>query len=144
MLRVVGPASRARSSMRYSPETGAPCGWRTAASKSCDTAFSMTSRECRRTRLGARRRLARTPAMVPVSAREYRSEAIVAARSGRSADASVGGSGDRLVVGKPEVPHLSKVLGGEPGVHRSVETVLGEIPAAATGHPRRLGEPLLD
>src|SRR5581483_11617293 len=55
--------------MRYSPETLTPWGWRTAASNSCETAFSMTSRDWRRTRLGARRKLASTPAMVPVSDR---------------------------------------------------------------------------
>src|ERR1700739_1520356 len=103
----------------------------------------MTSRDCRRTRLGARRRLARTPAMVPVSARDGRSGAIVQACSGRGTDAD-GSLLDRVVVGEPEVPHLSKVLGGEPRVHRCVETVLGQIPTAATRHPRRLGEPLLD
>ena len=72
--RPAGPGLRC--GIRRSP--GA-VGWRTAASNSCDTAFSMTSRDWRRTRLGTRRRFARTPAMVPVSARGGRSGAIAQA-----------------------------------------------------------------
>src|ERR1700753_1619449 len=109
MFRVVVPAARARSSMRYSPEPRAPFGYRTAASNSCETAFSTTSRDWRRTRLGARRRFAKIPAMVPVSARGGRSGAI--ASGGRAP--TYGGVLDRVVIGVLEIAHLSKILGGE-------------------------------
>ena len=49
-----------------------------------------------------------------------------------------------FVVAESEVPHLTKILGGEARVHRGVEAVLGQIPAAAARHPGRLGQPLLN
>src|SRR5262249_32362989 len=64
--------------------------------------------------------------------------------SGGCADQGAGVLGDRLVVRVAEIPHLSKILGGESGVHGPVETILGEIPTAATRHPGRSGEPSLD
>ena len=45
----------------------------------------------------------------------------------------------RPVVAEPEVPHLSKILRGEARVHRRVETVRRQVPAAAARHPGRLG-----
>src|ERR1700753_3743126 len=116
MLRVVVPARRARSSIRYSPEALTPCGWRAAASKSCDTAVSMNSRDWRRTRLGARRTLYRTLAIVPGSGRDGRSGAISVRCSGRRGGTRSGVVRYRVIVGEPEIPHLAKILRGEPGV----------------------------
>jgi hypothetical protein len=57
----------------------------------------------------------------------------------RSTDGGVRALCDRDVVPEPEVPHLLKILGGEARVHRSVETVRGQIPAAAVRQLRGEG-----
>src|SRR6476661_7486129 len=140
MLRVVVLASWASSSMRYSPDAAIPCGW-TAASNSCDTAVSMTSRELLRICLGARRRPPRMVEIAPAGCRGC----LAADISGRRRDRRRGGVVRHgLVVAESEVPHLTKILCREARVHRCVEPVLRQIPAAAPRHPGRLGEPLLD
>src|ERR1700754_1753401 len=102
----------------------------------------MKSRDWRRTRLGARRTLYRTLAIVPGSGRGGRFCAISA--SGARGNARRGPARHRLVVRVAEIAHLAKILGGETRVHRAVEALLGEIPTPATRHPGRLGEPALN
>src|SRR5689334_12409618 len=123
MLRVVVPANRASSSMRYSPDASMPCGW-TVASNSCDTADSMTSREPLRICRSARRTLARIVEIAPAGCRGCLAEDM----SGRLCCLA---SRVRDVVPEPEVLHLTKILGRKAWVHRGVEAVLGEVPAAA-------------
>src|SRR5882757_9144444 len=130
MLRVVVRASRASSSIRYSPDASTPCGC-TAASNNCDTADSTTSRELRRICL-------RIADIAPACCR-----GCLAAMSGRRRDGGPCVPRYRLVIPRSEVAHLSKILGGEPGVHRRVESVGGQVPTAAAAHPGRLRQPLL-
>ncbi len=126
--------------MRYSPDASTPCGW-TAASNSCDTAVSMTSRELLRICRSARRRPAEDD-------RNRAPQAVVAVwRTSQAEDVTTRAAGvacHRVIVAESEVAHLTKILGRETRVHRCVEAVLRQIPTAAARHPCRLGQPFLD
>src|ERR1700736_2886436 len=147
MLRVVVPASRARSSIRYSPDALVTHGSRLAASNNCatmpSTRPSTRSRDWRPTRRGARRRLASRAAMPPAG---WWCDGRSAGMSGRRPRARPGRElmGGCAVVVEPEIPHLPKILRGESRIHRGVEAVPGQIPAAATRHPGGVLEPPLD
>src|SRR5215218_3176979 len=138
MLRVVVPAIRASSSMRYSPDASMPCGCK-VASNNCETADSTTSREPVRICRSARRTPPRIVEIAPAGCRGC----LLPDMSSRRRDRWCGGARPRLIVGEPEIPHLTKILRGEAWVHRGVEAVLGQIPATAARHPCRLGQPLL-